>query len=841
MQEHHLSIGNAILKYFFLFLFFLLFKGYTSAQQDTISGTITNSKTGEPIPYVNISIKNSTIVRMADSLGNFMLIIPAKFQVIVFSVIGFNPLEKNIREIGNKSLMIELTPKQTNLSEVSVNYNEDPVKKLLEEITSRKSLNNPDQYSRFSYQKYTKWEYQINNVPEKIINSQLFRNYKSVFKTDIDNSKYLPLYFSEQLVNNEVQKDPSLQKSTVISDKTTAVGILKDLEISGYTSALDMEVNFYNNFINLFTQNFVSPIANNGWFFYKYYLVDSAAVNGHLQYRVNFHPRRAGENTFKGYFIVENQHYSLIEIDGDLSSTSSLNFLKSMHLKSNYAFVNDSTPFYKRNQINAVFDYVPFKNQTKHVDHLSLFYNQTALIDQVKINPGTEIKLSTAKAKYETVKLPNSNTNDSIFWKQNRMETLTKSELEAGSVIDSISRIGFIRYSNDLAKMALTSYYDIGKIELGPYTSVMNTNEIEGLHLFMGARTSDEISKNFNIWGGVGYGFLNKKINSMFGVGYKFPTQTRQILKASYDDKMIRFGENEKILYLYENAFSATENNLVSQFLKYRVLDEMFREQKISVSYERDWYPGLLNKLSASFTTHYSPQYYPFLRNGLPLNSVSNVEILLDTRFSKEEKVIDKGFLRIYVGTEYPIVHFVVGGGKTFYNGQSNFYGRVMAIAYQQLNFGQTNLNYALEAGAYLGKLPYTMLDIPRGNETLGYYTYDFNLLNYLEYVHDRYLHCYLEYHLNGFFFRRVPLLKRAHLREVCSARLMVGSLSDKHQQIIDYPTVVTKMKNPYLEVGTGIENIFRIIRVEAYWRITPQSVIGAPSFGLKAQLKLKL
>jgi hypothetical protein len=475
------------------------------------------------------------------------------------------------------------------------------------------------------------------------------------------------------------------------------------------------------------------------------------------------------------------------------------------------------------------------------VNHLSLFYNQTTLIDQVKINPDIKIKLSTRNAKYETVKLPDINDKDSIFWGKNRMEKLSDGEMKANSAIDSISKIGLIKYSNELAKMSLTSYYDIGKIELGPYTSILNTNKIEGLHIFLGARTSDEISKNFNVWGGLGYGFSNNKINSMFGFGYKFHTQIRQIVKLSYDDKMIRFGENDKILYLYENANSSTENNLMSQFMTYRVLDEMYREQKISASYEREWYPGLMNKLSASFTTHYSPEYYPFLRNGVPLNSASAFEILIDTRFSKEEKIIDRGFLRIYVATEYPVIHLLAGGGKTFYNGQSDLYGRLMAVAYQQLHFGQTHLDYALEAGAFFGKLPYTMLDIPRGNETLGYYSYDFNLLNYLEYVHDKYFHAYMEYHLNGFLFRRIPLLKRSYMREVLSARFMLGSVSDKHQQVIAYPTVVTKMKNPYLELGAGVENILSVLHVEAFWRITPQSVIGAPTFGLKAQLKLQL
>ena len=297
----------------------------------------------------------------------------------------------------------------------------------------------------------------------------------------------------------------------------------------------------------------------------------------------------------------------------------------------------------------------------------------------------------------------------------------------------------------------------------------------------------------------------------------------------------------KKILYLYENAFTATENNLISQLLKHDPLDEIYREQKVNAQYEYEWYPGLMNKLSVNYTRHYSPMYYPFLRNGMPVNSVSATEISLDTRFSKEEKVIDDGFLRMYMGTEFPIVHFTVGAGQVYYDDQTSVYGRLASTIKQEVYIGMTRFDYAVEAGAYFGKLPYTMLDIPRGNETYGLYSYDFNLLNYLEYVHDKYLHTYLEYHLNGFFFRRVPLLKKANFREVLSAKLLVGSVSDKHQEIISFPEPITDMKKPYIELGAGVENILSMFRVEALWRVQPQSVIGAPQFGIRARFEIGL
>ena len=139
------------------------------------------------------------------------------------------------------------------------------------------------------------------------------------------------------------------------------------------------------------------------------------------------------------------------------------------------------------------------------------------------------------------------------------------------------------------------------------------------------------------------------------------------------------------------------------------------------------------------------------------------------------------------------------------------------------------------------GRVPFTLLELPRGNETFGYYLYDFNMLNYLEFAHDKYLHAYFDYHLNGFVVNRMPLLRSLGLREVLSAKSMIGSLSDKQYEGITIPTNVSGLDQPYLEVGAGFENILRLIRIEAVWRVAPQSKLNVPKFGIRAKVSLNL
>jgi hypothetical protein len=841
MYRKHPSMGTLVIRVVPLLIMLLFICGIAVSQPTVVSGKVIDLETGKPLTDVSVILKNTQVGMYTDTLGYFQLSSKEKVDSVSFSVIGY--ISRSIGIIPastNSKITVKLKPDVINISEVQVQPDDSPVRRILKEMIDHKKRNNPAKYTRYSYRKYTKWEYHLRNVGDKMIQSKAFRNDQSVFKTDTDSSRYLPIYFSEQLVYNEIQRNPVKQKSTVLADKTSGVGALDDYEISGYTSALDMEVNFYDNFINLYSQNFVSPLADNGWFYYKYFLADSTIIDGRKEYKIHFFPRRVGDKVFKGYLTTENKNYSLVEIDGTLASTSYLNFLKSMRLKSNYQLLNDSIPFFRRNQIDAVFNYVPLKNNPSKKP-ISLFFTQSAVIDSVTVNQPEEVKLRTNNGHYETIKLPKAMERDNSYWDTHRLEELDQREKKVSATIDSVSQIKAVKFVDNITRMSMTGYYDLGKFEFGPYANTINTNRVEGLHLFAGARTSSEISTRYMLWGGIGYGFRNKKVNGMAGFGYKFPTINRQLMKISYDDKIVRSGENEKILFIYENALSPTENNLVSQVFKRDQLDELFREQKLATSYEYEWYPGLLNKVSANYIRHYSPEFYPFMRAGEPVDHVSAFDFSIDTRFSWQEKLIDDKFLRVYMTTEYPIIHIALGGGKVFYSGKESYYGHVFSVIDQYINIGQTYVSYALEGGMYFGKLPYTMLDIPRGNETMGYYSYDFNMLNYMEYIHDKYLHLYLAYHLNGFVFNRLPLLKKIGLREVFSAKGMIGSLSDKHQQIVELPMGVTKMTNPYVELGAGVENIFRLFRVEAVWRVTPKSILNAPTFGIRAKFEIKL
>ena len=93
------------------------FNGYT-VQQQVVTGTVTESVTGEPMPGVNIVVSGTNIGVMTDINGKYSIQVPDLNSVLVFSFIGFNTLELSAQ--GKTTLDVKLVPDTKSLDEVIV-------------------------------------------------------------------------------------------------------------------------------------------------------------------------------------------------------------------------------------------------------------------------------------------------------------------------------------------------------------------------------------------------------------------------------------------------------------------------------------------------------------------------------------------------------------------------------------------------------------------------------------------------------------------------------------------------------------------------------------------------
>ena len=155
------------------------------------------------------------------------------------------------------------------------------------------------------------------------------------------------------------------------------------------------------------------------------------------------------------------------------------------------------------------------------------------------------------------------------------------------------------------------------------------------------------------------------------------------------------------------------------------------------------------------------------------------------------------------------------------------------------------------EGGYIFGKIPYPLLTIHRANQTYAYQLNSYNLMNFMEFVSDKYVSLNTDYYFNGFIFNKIPLLKKLKLREVASAKVLYGSVRPENNPAFNagamrfpsdtatgMPTTFTLQREPYVEVSVGIANIFKLIRVDLVKRLTYLDNPNVAEWGIRTRVK---
>lgn len=823
-----------------------------------IAGALVDSESGETLPFSNVFVRGTLIGTLTDMDGRFALTVPARYDTIRFGAMGYRE-QWMLTEIAAKSdsLVVKMVPDNIAIGEVEVHPDDAPTR-LIKSVIANKRRNDPNGHRRAEYEKYTSWQYSLANISDRVADKGvLLSGAKDLMVMNEDSTRILPVYFSETLSKNELQTSPRKARTTIIADRTRGIDIFKQYEVGGFSNALDNEINFYEDFVKMMGVGFVSPIADDGLHYYDYFIVDSAMVaaapgqssyvglmgdsiraDSTRVYTVKFRPHNIGDRAFVGTMDIETRRYSPTRIDAEMPDWTNINFVKRLNISSTFQMVNDTTPFFGTNAMDLLVDYMPTNSDKKRLSiHCQMFNSQS----KVRLDMQDTLSLSKRALSVETLKDADYKERDDAFWEERRHGEMSEETRQANATMDSLNNVPSVKFFNYVAKAFITSYLDIGHVEIGPIGQMFNTNKVEGVHIGFGLRTSKEISENWVVNGMAGYGFRNERLSYEAGLGYRFNGAMRRTLELSYSDRIMKIGEDENILYLYENMLTTSETNIVAQLFKREEIDELLYCQKISLRYDNEWFTGVKSRLQLTALRQESPIYYPFTQDGQPVPSVKKVEASLDFRFSWLEKFMDDGLQRMYLSTDWPIVHITVAGGATEAGEKSSRYMRLHSTLKQRFYFGQTQLNLAVENGIYFGKLPYSVLNIARGNKTYGFYRYDFNLMDYLEFVCDRYLYVHADYHLEGLLLHKLPAVHKLGLREVVGLKLMVGGLGERHTAMLDLPDGVGGPTRPYAEVNFGIDNVFRFFRFDFVWRPIGESHVGAPKMGLRAQFSVKI
>jgi len=329
-----------------LFILFVISSFSVSAQKTVIRGKVIDSETKEPIPFTNIGFQHSLVGTISENDGSFFLSTPKATDTLLVSSIGYQLLRLPVKKGVEQYFEVNLVPTAIAIEAVVVTPGENPAFKILRAINEHKKQNDPSRLSSFQYNAYTKMRLDMNNVGENIKDQRFLQDFAFVFdymdSSEVFNKNYLPLLITETVSKVYFSKDPPVNREVIEAFKVSGI---ENKTVSQFTGRMYQQLNIYDNFILFFDPGFISPIADFGRLYYKYYLEDSTYIDGKFCYKISFKPKREQIRTFHGFIWVADTSYAIKKFQLRVSKDVNLNLLKDMIATYEYDQVNDTTWF----------------------------------------------------------------------------------------------------------------------------------------------------------------------------------------------------------------------------------------------------------------------------------------------------------------------------------------------------------------------------------------------------------------------------------------------------------------------------------------------------------------
>lgn len=798
-------------------------------QVTRIRGKVFDNETKEPLPFVNVTLVGTSIGTTSGFDGEFFIETRSTAGYLAATFIGYQAFQYEIKPGTYQEVEFFLIPETIEIQEIVVNPGENPAHRILRGIVENKKKNNPDRFEQYQYEVYNKMELDINNLTEEYKNKKAFNQFQFIFDyvdtSAITGKTFLPVFITETISDYYFQKKP-LKKKEVI--KASKISGMDTDEITDFTGQMYLEFNIYNNFIPIMGLDMVSPIANFGLRYYKYYLIDSAYRSDSWCYNISFKPKRKHEPTFTGNFWVHDTTFALESYKIKLAENVNINFVDEFVSEQYYTRLNDSTWFPHKQDL-----FIDYELTNKEY---GFFARKTTSFKNIDINPNLDDNFFSNQLIQETVLLENASDLSNNVWDTIRHENLTIKEQDIYGMVDSIQQMPMYNSIIDIINTVFTGYWIKGPIEIGPYYTMFSYNPIEGARFKFGMRTSNAFSTKLMLSGHLAYGTLDQRFKYGVGALYMLNKNPRRSVGVNYLRDYEQLGTS---------SYAFLSDNILSSILAREVNDKLTEIHEISAFYEHEWFQGFSNTISFSDKIVFSSPAVPFVyiddnSDTLVYNSLGTTEIKLKTRFAYNEKFLMGEFDRISLGSDFPILTVSVAAGlQGIFDGEYDYYKLNLSIEHRIPISPIGDFKYFIETGKIYGDVPYPFLQLHEGNQTFAFDDYAFNLMNYYEFVSTAHVSLMLEHHFNGLFLNHVPLFRKLKWREIAAFKILAGDLKQRTTNYIAFPDNLNDLNGPYMEAGVGVENIFKFFRVDAIWRLSYLDKPDVLPFGVFVKMQM--
>ena len=847
----------------------------------TIRGTVRGANK-EGLAFANVAVRGAATSTGANEQGEFQLRLPAGPYELVFQYVGYRPHIEPVRVPGGDSTLtvnITLQPEAYNLGEVLVKSSDrDPAYAIIQQAQQWRAYHKQE-VAAYRARIYIKALGRINDTPAKIM---------GLFKLGPDIKKGI-FYLSETLSDFSFTQ-PNIVKERVISSRVS--GDSRGLSFNRASAGRNL--NFYENLIkpSFAERGFVSPIAGNAMFFYKYELVGSSNQGGVLVHKIRVLPRRRTDPVFSGYVYIVDGSWRIHSVDLSLDQDAQIDYVDNLHLAQQYAPApgNPNVWLMQSQQVTANLSGLGFKGSGYITAVLS---NYAAVVPTYPTPPVATAPPVVAEAKAEApagqetaaqirkrkpdlrglsaqvrkqvkraqrdslrndpfARMPRGevqliekgvNERDSAYWDAVRPVPLTAEEKKDYHVKDSTEVIRRSRpYQDSMDRKR--NQFEPASLLLGGYTyldsfrkrlayvqplpQILQYNTVEGVVLNTRAtfRQNTDDQRFFTLTPTLRYGFSSAQLNPSLEAAWQLHPVKRQQIGVLAGRTIENFDKNSQLTPLINSVYTLLTN---------RNYAKLYRRDGAELFYSTEPLNGLnLSARVAYFDRHQLFNTTDRLLHDVPGRAFTpNLLVsdeLADTDFGRSrvltvalsadyrpgQRYITRPDGKLNLGSKWPAFNVQGRLAVPHVLGADVRYLLLQAGVRDNISLGLLGTSsFRVNVGGFLGKQEgMTFVDYRHfsGNQTIlaGNFS-NFQLLDYYRFsTNDAYFEAHYDHHFNGFIFNKVPLFRKLKWQEVAS---------------LNYLT--TGQAGHYVELGAGVEHIFKVMRVDFYTALQSGQRLG--------------
>jgi len=795
----------------------------TNLFSQKIYGTVKNSN-GGLLPFASITIKGTSLGVNANQQASYVYSLPVGKYVVVCQHIGYETAERAIDLKENTEIDFVLTERKLLMKELVVGTGENPAYEIIRStIKKREEFNK--QVKGFECDLYAKDLIKLRSLPDKLMGQKLEKN--SLKGIGLDSSGKGIIYLSES-ISTLYKAQPDKFKMLVKSSRVSGSNNF------GFT--FPAFINMYQNNVNVFdgafnTRGFVSPIADGALRFYKYKMLGTFVENGKTINTIRVTPKRKYEPLFSGIINIIDDEWAIHSFDFLLTKKSQLEILDTLQI-SQLHIPLDQNVWRVKNQI------IYFNLKLFSIDVIGSFLS---VYSDYKINPVFDKKLFD-----KTIIIYDSAVNKKQinYWDSIRPIPLMEDEqhdykfkdsllvvaMDSAAINNNIDtlkkRQGKIKIENLLFPgINRTRYSKTNPFKWGIDPLLTNTqfNSVEGISLVLSGyyeKRFKKLKSKLIFKPSFRYGFINTHFNTWLDIIWRkydagISDQIKNYsLSISAGKKVEQYNAINPILPLV---------NTISTLLEGKNEMKIYEKYFGSFSYNQTFEIGFKIKLSSSYeeriplenTTSFTiDKKYAFrITSNTPVSKYfTNLNIKhqafvtnVSMSFKPGQRYIQFPKRKVPIGSDFPTFSIGYSKGINGILGSDVDFDKWNFDVQDDKNFKLLGLlKYKLSVGGFLNNNVVFLQDLKHFNSNAvratSNYVNGFQSMN--SYINSNaaklYVESHLEHHLNGLITNKIPYFKKLNWN-------LVGGCN----------TYFIKENDRYEEVFVGLENIFKIFRLD--------------------------